>query len=221
MNKVRPGIFQRFGSALAVAAGWGVGSAVIAQETDFEIGFRPMVLASQGEPSNDMLGGGLVGAWRWREDWYFGVGLDSFTFDYERPHQALEIQQDPHTKTLDGSNSFTRVSGWAERRYAGGGPWSWFWNAGLGVASIDADVVAGPTKSGGTFDIVTEASDEVHLMGGIGLRRSLGENWALAGTFHLEHHLTDYKLTDTVSGATGKIGAHSPIGASVTLSYRF
>ena len=221
MNKVRPGIFQRFGSALAVAAGWGVGSAVIAQETDFEIGFRPMVLASQGEPSNDMLGGGLVGAWRWREDWYFGVGLDSFTFDYERPHQALEIQQDPDTKTLDGSNSFTRVSGWAERRYAGGGPWSWFWNAGLGVASIDADAVAGPTISGGTFDIVTEASDEVHLMGSIGLRRSLGENWALAGTFHLEHHLTDYKLTDTVSGATGKIGAHSPIGASVTLSYRF
>ena len=97
--------------------------------------------------------------------------------------------QDPDIKTLDGSNSFTRVSGWAERRFTSGGPWSWFWNAGLGVASVNADVVAGPTISGGTF--------------------------------HLEHHLTDYKITDTVSGTTGKIGAHSPIGASVTLSYRF
>ena len=148
-----------------------------------------MILGSRGEPANDMLGAGLVGAWHWRDDWYFGVGLDSFMFDYERPHQALEIQQDPDIKTLDGSNSFTRVSGWAERRFTSGGPWSWFWNAGLGVASVDADVVAGPTISGGTF--------------------------------HLEHHLTDYKIADTVSGTTGKIGAHSPIGASVTLSYRF
>ena len=144
---MRPRIFQRFASALGVAAAWGIGSAAVAQETDFEIGFRPLVLATQGEPANDMLGAGLAGAWRWRDDWYFGVGLDSFTFDYERPHQALEIQQDPDIKTLDGSNSFTRVSGWAERRYTGGEPWSWFWNAGLGVASIDTDVVAGPTIS--------------------------------------------------------------------------
>ena len=53
-------------SALAVAAAWGVGSAAIAQETDFEIGFRPMILGSRGEPANDMLGGGLVAGWRWR-----------------------------------------------------------------------------------------------------------------------------------------------------------
>ena len=115
MNKSRSWIFQRFGSTLAVAAAWGVSSAAIAQETDFEIGFRPMILGSRGEPAND----------------------------------------------------------------------------------------------------------EIHLMSSIGLRRSMGENWALVGTFHLEHHFTDYKITDTVSGATGKIGAHSPIGASVTLSYRF
>ena len=221
MKEMRSGIYQHFASALGVASAWGICSATIAQETDFEIGIRPMILGSRGEPANDMLGGGLVVGWRWRDDWYFGLGLDSMAFDYERPHKALEIQQDPDIKTLDGSNSFTRVAGWAERRYTRGGPWSWFWNAGLGVASIDADVVAGPTKSGGTFDIVTDASDEIHLMSSIGLRRSLGENWALAGTFHLEHHLTDYKITDTVSGVTGKIGAHSPIGASVTLSYRF
>ena len=221
MNAMGPSNFRRFASVLGVIALCGIGSPAFGQDADFEIGFRPMILGSRGEPANDMLGAGLVGAWHWRDDWYFGVGLDSFMFDYERPHQALEIQQDPDIKTLDGSNSFTRVSGWAERRFTSGGPWSWFWNAGLGVASVDADVVAGPTISGGTFNIVTEASDEVHLMGSIGLRRSLGENWALAGTFHLEHHLTDYKIADTVSGTTGKIGAHSPIGASVTLSYRF
>ena len=64
MNEVRPRIFQRFASALGVAAAWGIGSAAVAQETDFEIGFRPMVLATQGEPANDMLGAGLAGAWR-------------------------------------------------------------------------------------------------------------------------------------------------------------
>ena len=152
MNNVRPGLFRRFAIALGVAAAWGAGCAAVAQETDFEIGFRPMILGSRGEPANDMLGGGLVAGWRWREDWYFGLGLDRMAFDYERPHQALEIQQDPDTKTLDGSNSFTRVSGWAERRYTGGGPWSWFWNAGLGVASIDADVVARSRRVGDAGD---------------------------------------------------------------------
>ena len=74
---------------------------------------------------------------------------------------------------------------------------------------------------GGRFEIVTNHGDEVHLMSGIGLRRSLGANWSFTTTLHLEHHLTDYKITDNVSGATGSIGSHSPKGASFALSYRF
>jgi len=198
-----------------------VGNAVAQDDQGMEIGFRPLVLASQGEPSNDMLGGGIVGAWHWKDDWFFGAALDNMSFDYERPQNVLGIQQDPDLATIDGSNSFTRLSGWIERRYGGRNAWDWFWNAGLGFASVDADVVTGPTASGGTFNIVTDASNEVHLMTSIGLRRSLGQRWSFAATFHLDHHLTDYQIRDTVSGATGKIGSHTPVGVSATFSYRF
>ena len=49
----------------------------------------------------------------------------------------------------------------------------------------------------------------------------MGLRWLLTATFHLEHHLTDYQLRDTVSGMTGKIGSHTPVGVSATFSYRF
>ncbi len=198
-----------------------VGMTAQAQEAGFELGFRPMVLASQGEPSNDMLGGGLVLSWPWRQGWYFGAALDNMSFDYERPQNVLGIPQDPNLKAIDGSNSFTRLSGHIERRYDRERAWNWFWTAGLGYAIVDVDVVTGPTASGGTFNIVTDASDEVHLMSSIGLRRSMGPRWLFTATFHLEYHLTDYQLRDSVTGATGKIGSHTPVGASAAFSYRF
>ena len=206
---------------LLFAALWAISATLGAQESQREIGLRPLVLASQGEPSNDMLGGGIVGTWHWRDNWFFGAALDSMSFDYERPQNILGIQQDPDLATIDGSNSFTRLSGWVERRYDRGSAWNWFWNAGLGFASVNADMVSGPTASGGTFNIVTDASSEVHFMGSVGVRRPLGERWSFTATFHLEHHLTDYKIRETVSGATGKIGSHTPVGASATFSYRF
>ena len=157
---------------------WAASDIAIAQDSQLEIGFRPLVLASQGEPSNDMLGGGVVGTWHWRDDWFFGTALDLMNFDYESQQNALGIAQDPDVKAIDGSNSFTRVSGWIERRYGGGSPWDWFWSAGLGYATVDADIVAGDTASGGTFNIITDASDEIHLMGSVGVRRPLGERWS-------------------------------------------
>jgi len=206
---------------LSLTALWSVCNTAVAQDNQLEIGFRPLVLASQGEPANDMLGFGFVGTWHWKDDWFFGAALDFMEFDFERPQRALGIVQPPDTKAVDGTDDFTRLSGWIERRYDRGQTWRWFWNAGLGYASPNPGIVAGDTAAGGTYNIVTDASDEIHLMGSIGMRRPLGENWALTATFHLEHHLTDYKFVDTVSGATGEIGSHTPVGASVTISYRF
>ena len=212
---------RRYINRILLAALWAVGASANAQDSQLEIGIRPLILASQGEPSNDMTGGGIVGSRHWKDNWYFGVALDSMTFDYERPQFALGISQPPGLKAIDGSNSFTRLSGWIERRYDSDGAWDWFWGAGLGYATVDADTVTGPTALLGTFNIVTDASDEIHLMTSAGLRRPLGDKWTLAATFHLEHHLTDYKIRDTISGATGKIGAHTPVGLSATFSYRF
>jgi hypothetical protein len=212
---------QRFLGLILAAGLCTTTVAAHAQEGQPEIGLRPFVLLSQGEPSNDMTGAGIVGSWRWNDDWFLGIGLDSLSFDYERPQRVLGIQQDPGIATVDGSNSFTRLSGWVERRYDRSGKWDWFWNAGLGFASVDADVVAGPLASGGTFNIVTDAGSEVHLIGSAGIRRPIGKTWTFAAAFHLEHHLTDYAITDTDSGATGKIGSHTPVGLSATFSFRF
>lgn len=206
---------------LGVMLLWIVHHSALAQDRAFEIGFRGMALLSKGEPANDMVTGSIVGSWQWRDNWFVGAALDYSSFDYEYPQRTLRIQQSPDVKAIDGLNTMTRVAGWVERRYDRPGAWDWYWSAGIGFASIDAPPVSGPTDTGGRFDIATEVSDELHLMTAIGLRRPVGENWSFIATFHLENHATDYKLTDRVSGTTGTIGSHSPVGISFTMGYRF
>jgi hypothetical protein len=198
---------------------YAVSAPLMAEERRFDAGARLLILLGDGVPANDMIGWGLTGHWRWRDAWYLGVGLDYVEFDYERPNDVLGI---PSTEEIDGSNDWTRVSGWVERRYdEEDGRWSWHWLAGLGFASVNTEDVSGATPDGGTWDIATDASNEVHLLLGIGLRRSVGARWALDGALHLEHHSTDYELHDRVSGRTGTVSSQTPWGASFGVSYRF
>lgn len=67
----------------------------------------------------------------------------------------------------------------------------------------------------------TAADDETHFMVGGGLRRSFGQHWALEAALTVQHHTTDYQLTDLVSGATGSIGSQTPYGLTLGISYRF
>jgi hypothetical protein len=209
----------RYAGCLLIAALWTLVAPAFAQDDRLEVGVRAILLASQGEPSNDMPGGGFAVRWHWKDAWRIGAGVERFSFDYERPHRALGISQDPALKVIDGSNRATRVSGWIERRYERDGAWVWFWTAGLGYASVSADDVSGPTGSGGSFDIVTNASDELQVLSSIGLKRPMGARWMLEGALHLEQHFSNYELQDRVSGATGKIGPHTPVGLSFGFSY--
>lgn len=190
-----------------------------AEDDRFELGLRGLIILGDGRPANDMLGASVAGRFRWKDGWYLGVGLDSVTFDYERPYDVLGISS---TEEVDGTNDFRRVSGWIERRYdRDGRSWSWFWAAGLGLASVDAEIVRGSTLAGGTYDIATDAKDEVHVMLSAGIRRAAGARWALDGTLGLEHHSVDYQLTDRISGATGAIGSQTPLSLSIGISRRF
>jgi hypothetical protein len=196
-----------------------IATPVSAEERRVEVGPRLLILLGDGVPANDMIGIGLTARWPWRESWYLGFGLDQVEFDYERPNDVLGIAS---PEEIDGSNDWTRLSAWIERRYGEeDGGWSWHWLAGLGFASVNTEDVTGPTTGGGTWDITTDASNEVHVLLGLGARRYLGERWMLDGTLHLEHHSTDYELTDRVSGATGTVSSQTPWGASVGVSYRF
>jgi hypothetical protein len=189
------------------------------QDSRFDIGVRGVLQFSKGQPANDMIGEGLIARFRLRDNWHFGVAYDAATFDYETPNRALGIVS---TTVVDGSNESSRISVLLERRYESDGDWDWFWLAGVGFASID-DVqnVAGTRVGGGTFNIATDADDEVHLFAGGGLRRALGQRWAFDTTFTVEHHTTDYELVDLVSGARGSIGSQSPYGIALGVSYRF
>lgn len=99
--------------------------------------------------------------------------------------------------------------------------WSWHWLAGLGFASVSTEDVRGATPAGGTWDIATNASNEVHALLGIGLRRYIGARWVVDGTLHVEHHATDYELVDRVSGRRGTVSSQTPWGATLGVSYRF
>jgi hypothetical protein len=204
----------------------GVGCACLAvqpslaqeQSSRFDIGVRGVILLGKGEPANDMTGVGLMGRWRFREGWYAGVALDRVKFDYETPERVLGITA---ATVVDGSNELSRTSLLLDRVYDSDGRWDWYWRIGVGFASVDVPNVSGATLSGGTYDIATVADDEVHIMAGGGLRRPIGQHWILESTLTFEHHDTDYRLTDRISGASGAMGSHSPYGIAVGISYGF
>ena len=184
----------------------------------FDVGLRGVVLLSKGEPANDMMGEGLLFRWRARNAWHIGIAFDAVTFDYETPNKALGIVS---ATVVDGTNDISRASLLVERRYDSDRSWDWYWLVGVGAASVDAPNVVGVRADGSTFDIATEADDEIHVFAGGGLRRALGARWAFETTFTVEHHTTDYELVDRVSGARGTIEAQSPYGIAIGVSYRF
>lgn len=212
---------MRSSAWLSVGLSLSLAGALPAEERGgrFDLGLRGAILLGQGQPANDMVGEALVGRFRVHDAWYVGVAVTTATFDYETPNRALGIAA---SNVVDGSNEFTRTSVFVERRYESARNWDWYWTAGIGVAKLAPVAnVAGPQVGGGTFDIVTTADDETHVFAGGGLRRPLGEHWALDTAFTLEHHGTDYRLVERVSGRRATLGAHSPYGLAVGASYRF
>ena len=185
----------------------------------FDIGLRGVLLLSKGQPANDMVGEGLVASMRLKDRWHVGVAYDTATFDYETPNRALGIAA---TTVVDGVNDWSRLGLFVERRYETPRRWDWYWRAGAAIASLDPiRNVTGTRAGGGTFDIATVADDEVHLFAGGGLRRRLGRHWSVDAALTFERHSTDYRLTDSVSGARGAIGTQSPYGLAVGVSYGF
>ena len=196
----------------------------VAQAGDarWQLGARATILTADAPPANDMTAVGFVARRAWREGWYWGAALDLYGFDYEEPYKVLGIEVDPAVAPLDGDNDSTVLSAWIEREYGRStSAWHWFWTAGVGYASIEADAVAGPTAIGGTFDIRTEAEDEIHILASGGLRYDLGAHWWLEAALHAQHQLLDYDLTDVVSGAQAEVSGQTPFGVSVGFGARF
>jgi hypothetical protein len=201
-----------------VSIAWSERARAQEAEPRLEVGVAGVLLLGKGEPANDMIGERLLVRWRIDGAWHIGLAFDSITFDYETPNRTLGLVS---ATVVDGTNDVQRISAFVERRYDMRRTWDPHWIVGVGAASIDAPSVSGARADGGTFDIATDADDEIHVFAGGGLRRALGSSWLFDAALTFEHHTTDYELVDRVSGARGSIGSQSAYGITLGISYRF
>ena len=193
-----------------------------ADEPKNEYGLRANVLLGDGKPANDILGVGLIGR-RYLEDGRFiGGSLDAYAYDFERPASYLGIRRDPNVDVIDADGSVTTVAGFMGREYGdANGGFRWFWSLGLGIGFETVDDVSGPTDNGGTYELTFDTGENIQLQSAIGTSWYFSSRWSASFTARLEHHFMDIKITDRVSGATTKIDSQTPVGAYLSLNYRF
>lgn len=197
-------------------------STTYAQDSKFEIGLRANVMLGDGKPANDMNGYGVIGRYYLNNGWFAGAALDTTDFDFEHVASVVGIIQDPAVKSVDAVASNTILSASLGRQYGNTDKgFDWFWTAGIGVGFPDVKDVSGPVEGGGTFYITTDAGTEIHLMGSLGTSYHFSPAWSATFAARLEHHFMDYKVTDTVSGATTTIDSQTPMGFYLSLNRTF
>ena len=208
--------------ALILATIFSCSSTVFAENSEWELGIRANVLLGDGLPANDILGaGGIVRYYR-TDGWVVGATLDSYDYDFEHVARILGIQQETNVKSIDAAASNTVLGGFVGQRHGKADRgFDWFWTVGLGIGFPDVKDQSGPTAGGGTFDIMTDAKTEYHLMGTLGTSYHFTPSWSASFAARLEHHFMDVTLTDRVSGATRKIDSQTPTGAFLSVNYRF
>lgn len=201
-----------------LAAPWSLAAA----EPRYEVGLRALALFGNGEPANDILGGGVVVNRTLRDGWYAGLALETQIFDFERVARVVGITQDPSLGDIDSRTTNTVLSAFIGRRYgADARGLQVFWTAGAGIGFPSVDDTSGPTAGGGTFDVTTDAGTEWHLLGSAGLRYAFSPRWAVDLAARLEHHAMDYQVRDRVSGNMAEVDSQSPLGFHFGFTYGF
>lgn len=196
--------------------------ASFAQADRFDIGLRGGIMVADGEPANDIPGFGLFGHYRLNDRWALGFAVDQAEYDFEQPAKLVGIQQDPDLAAIDVLAESTTFSVWGERTFrAADSRNSWFVSAGLGAASIDVPVAAGPRSDGGAFEIHTEVSTELVASLGAGWRRDLGQRGLLEFGLRADQHFADWKLTDSNSAAKGSVSDYLALGGYLGVGFRF
>lgn len=186
----------------------------------YDLTGRFNAVGGTGEPSNDILGFGVVLHRRLSDEWYLGFGIDvAHEFDVETPNELLDIDG---VGEVDALGTMILLTALAERRYAfESSNWSAFWNLGFGIASVDVDDADGAVEGGGRYDIEIDADTETVLVGGVGLMQRLGENWSMRYEATVEQHFADWEVSDRVSGASDSYDDYTVSGLRLGLNYRF
>ena len=193
-----------------------------AQTGRFDLGLRANLLGADGEPANDIPGYGLFGHYRLSDRWRLGFAVDTAEYDYEQPARILGLDQDESLEPIDVKAESTTASAWVERLFGQPeGRTEWYLGAGVGFASVDVPDASGPLQGGGRFDIRTEVDTEIVAQLLAGVRRRIGQRWALDFALRADQHFATWELRDQVSGRTSTVGDYFAWGGSLGLSFRF
>jgi hypothetical protein len=192
------------------------------QEGRFDLGVRAVLMAADGEPANDIPGYGVFGHYRLSDRWRLGFAVDTAEYDFEEPAKLVGLSQSPSLEPIDVKAESTTVSAWVERAFGRPqGRTEWFVGAGLGLASIDVPEATGPLANGGRFDIETEVDSEIVAQLLAGVRRQVGQRWALEFALRADQHFAEWKLRDRVSGRTATVDDYLALGGHLGVSFRF
>lgn len=184
-----------------------------------KIGARYGIFAANGEPANDMPFYGVYGSYLLSPDWYLGVGVDSFEFDFERPYRVLGLQS-PIEKDAPVSN--TVISAWIEREFGQDSKaWKSFALAGIGFGMTDVDDLQGDVSGGGTYNITTDGGTEIIPFIGAGLRHIVTKRLEVEIAARADYHIGGWDVKDRNSGLTASVDDYMAYGAYVGLAYRF
>jgi hypothetical protein len=85
----------------------------------------------------------------------------------------------------------------------------------------NVDSVSGLTDTGEAFDLTFDVGNEILLLASLGTSYNFSSIWSATFAARVEHHFMDILITDRVSGNTAKVDSQSPIGAYLSLNYRF
>lgn len=185
------------------------------------LGLHGNIVGGSGKPSNDVLGLGLIGRYGLNNSWFVEMEVTQSDADFERPWRVLGLQQDSSVKTVDALYKSTVAMAHIGQTFRSSARYDWYWTAGLGFNSVDVKNAVGPIAGGGTFNIRTDAGTETLLGLKIGVRQRLSDSWILNYALRATYHIADWTVTDTVTGATARIGNYGIYGLLVGVERKF
>lgn len=198
------------------------GIAAASDEDRFQLGLRTGITTAKGEPANDMSTNGIMARYRLKEKWLVGAALEYAVYDFERPSKLLELFQKKGTKTVDQKVKATLLVFFVEREYRrDDSPWSFHWSGLVGAGSPDAKDVGGPLEDGGRFELTSDFGTELVAGGAAGVRRDLGEHFAVDFSLRIQRHFVDWTLTDTVSGRSTEVDDFMEYGPQLGAYFRW
>ncbi len=186
----------------------------------FDFGLRGGTTLGDGKPANDMITYGVFGRYHVNNRFSFGVGVELLTFDFEEP--APRVLGIATSATFDAGATSVLIEGAAEfNLLPADSLHELVVHGGVGCAAVSVDDLRGTTASGGTFDIDTNAGTELLFSIGAGYRFQLSQHWNLEALARYNHHLADWSVRDSVSGASATVNDYGTTSLLLGFSHRF